>query len=78
MSEPIRHALVGATVCVRACGDKPAFQGRVKEAWMYKVRGKPTITYFHVEDPTDGSLWNRSLRDLTHANDNNKDHTNAA
>ncbi|GLU26648.1 hypothetical protein [Brucella sp. NBRC 12950] len=59
MSVKINHELVGQTVSVRKVGDKQAFIGIVAEAWFWKVKDKPSVTYFNVIDPTDGTMWNR-------------------
>lgn len=65
MSDQIKHALVGATVNVKAIGGKPAFTGIVESAWFYKQRGKNPIIYFHVRDLVDGTVWHRSIADMT-------------
>jgi hypothetical protein len=64
MSDQINHPLIGATVHVKACGAKEAFTGVVETAWLYKPPKESGVTYFHVRDNADGTLWHREIRDL--------------
>ena len=64
MSVKINHDLVGQTVSVRKVGDKQAFIGIVAEAWFWKVKDEPSVTYFNVIDPTDGTMWNRDADEI--------------
>ena len=64
MSVKINHELVGQTVSVRKVGDKQAFIGIVAEAWFWKVKDEPSVTYFNVIDRTDGTMWNRDADEI--------------
>jgi hypothetical protein len=64
VSVKINHELVGQTVSVRKVGDKEAFIGIIAEAWFWKVKDEPAVVYFHVIDPTDGTMWNRDAEEI--------------